>query len=383
MNKKSLIIFFIVDALILIAIVGWLNRTSIVQYVFKPTGTNLRIVDTKDIPNPDPNAPLETVVAENLKIPWEIVFLPDTSMLVTQRGGSIEKISPDRKTLTSIEGVAQVGEGGLLGMALHPNFSENHKIYLYLTTKNGSGLLNRVESYTLENDKLSDKKTILEGIPGSSNHDGGRLAFGPDNYLYITTGDAENSNNAQDKNSLAGKILRVKDDGSIPSDNPFNNATYSYGHRNPQGITWDEQGRLWETEHGPSGAQTGYDELNLIEKGKNYGWPTIKGDQTGQDLVTPIANSGSKETWAPSGLAFYKGTLLFAGLRGQSLYAGKIGNDNKVDLALYLKSKYGRLRTVVVGPDGFIYLTTNNTDGRGKPNQNDDKIIKLSPRLFQ
>lgn len=391
MNKTVKIILNIVAVLIIIVAVVWFNRASLLPLAFRPTATSLKTMDSKEapipdsnaVPTPDTNAPLETVVAENLKIPWEIVFLPDQSMLVTQRGGTIEKISPDRKTLTTIEGVAHVGEGGLLGMALHPKFNDNHLIYLYLTTKSGSGLLNRVESYKLENDQLSERNTILEGVPGSSNHDGGRIAFGPDGDLYITTGDAENSANAQNTSSLAGKILRIKDDSSIPADNPFGNAVYSYGHRNPQGLAWDDQGRLWETEHGPSGTQTGYDELNRIEKGSNYGWPTIKGDQTQAGLVTPIANSGSKETWAPSGLLYYKEVLLYAGLRGQSLYAAKIKPDGGVDLTSYLRNKYGRLRTVVLGPDGFIYIATNNTDGRGKAGKGDDKIIRLSPALFK
>lgn len=372
-----------VIALVAIGLLLWLNRDSLIPIAFKPTDTSLKTVNTEDIPTPDPGAPLETVVAESLKIPWEIVFLPDSSMLVTERAGKLEKISPGRKTITTIEGVAHVGEGGLLGMALHPNFTENSRIYLYLTTRTGDGLTNRVESYRIENDQLSDKKTIIEGIPGSSNHDGGRLAFGPDGYLYITTGDAENSANAQNTNSLAGKILRVTDEGAVPGDNPFKNAVYSYGHRNPQGLAWDDQGRLWAAEHGPSGTQTGHDELNRIEKGKNYGWPNIRGDQTQAGMETPIAHSGTKETWAPSGLAYYKGTLLFAGLRGQSLYAAKINSAGGVGLSAYLRNKYGRLRTVVVGPDGFVYIATSNTDGRGKVNRGDDKIIKLSPVVFQ
>jgi glucose/arabinose dehydrogenase len=382
MNKPTKIILIVVAAVVVIAAIILVKRAYTKKQVLLPTSTHLSTVDSTTVPVPEASAPMEEVVAENLKIPWEIVFLPDGTMLVTQRAGTIEKISPDRKTLTTIEGVAHVGEGGLLGMALHPDFAKNHRVYLYLTTKVGNGLINRVESYNLQNDQLTDKKLIIGGIPGSSNHDGGRIAFGPDGDLYITAGDAENTANAQSTSALAGKILRLKDDGSIPEDNPFHNATYSYGHRNPQGIAWDDQGRLWATEHGPSGSQTGYDELNLIEPGKNYGWPTIKGDQTQAGLVTPVANSGSKETWAPSGMLFYKGTLLFAGLRGESLYAAKIKPDGGVDLKSYLRTKYGRLRTVVLGPDGFIYIATNNTDGRGKARAGDDKIIRLNPALF-
>jgi glucose/arabinose dehydrogenase len=184
--------------------------------------------------------------------------------------------------------VHHAGEGGLLGMALHPRFDEHHWIYLYLTTVSDGGAENRVERYTFENDRLSDKKIIIDKIPGANYHDGGRIAFSPDGYLYITTGDAGKSNLAQATDSLAGKILRVHDDGSIPLDNPFHNAVWSYGHRNSQGLAWDDRGRLWATEHGRSGILSGFDELNLIEKGKNYGWPVIQGDESREGMERPI-----------------------------------------------------------------------------------------------
>ena len=282
-----------------------------------------------------------------------------------------------------IEGVEHKGEGGLLGMVLHPRFSENRWIYLYLTTKNDSGLINRVERYRFEKDRLAEKKIIIDNIPGASYHDGGRIAFGPDNYFYITTGDAGNSNLAQDINSLAGKILRLKEDGSIPKDNPFGNAVYSYGHRNSQGLAWDNQGRLWATEHGRSGVLSGLDELNLIEKGKNYGWPEIQGDEKKTGMETPIVQSGADETWAPAGMAYWNGSLFFAGLRGESLYEVKILDNNKVSLKAHFRREFGRIRTVVLGPDGYFYITTSNTDGRGDPKPNDDKIIRINPNVFR
>ncbi|KKS63178.1 MAG: Quinoprotein glucose dehydrogenase [Candidatus Collierbacteria bacterium GW2011_GWD2_42_50] len=223
----------------------------------------------------------------------------------------------------------------------------------------------------------------MEKIKGSSNHDGGRIAFGPDGYLYITTGDAETPNLAQDKNSLNGKILRIKDDGGIPEDNPFGNAVYSLGHRNPQGLAWDKNGTLWETEHGPSGIQTGNDEVNIIIKGGNYGWPTIKGDQTKKGLISPIIQSGTKDTWAPSGMAYYDGSLFFSGLRGEALYEAKIRNGNKLDLLTHFKQEFGRIRAVVLGPDGYLYLSTSNQDGRGRVREGDDKIIKINPKIFR
>ncbi len=369
MNKKQLLTVIIVGLLVAMGVI-YFNRSKVVPFVMQPTETKL---ETLNLPEAS-----EQVVAENLRIPWEIAFLPDGTMLVTERPGTLKHITSNTTAVT-VEGVVHRGEGGLLGMALHPKFSDNNYIYLYSTTQSGSGLTNRVERYQYADEKLSDRKVILENIPGSSNHDGGRIAFGPDSYLYITTGDAETTANAQDRNSLAGKILRLRDDGSIPSDNPFGNATYSYGHRNPQGLAWDSQGQLWATEHGPSGAGTGYDELNRIEKGGNYGWPTIKGDQAQAGLISPVINSGGDETWAPSGLAFYKGLLVFSGLRGQSLYAITVSANGQLGaLTNSLREKYGRLRAVVAGPDGYLYITTSNTDGRGTPKPGDDKIIRIT-----
>lgn len=322
------------------------------------------------------------IVADNLQIPWEIVFLPDGNLLVTERLGTLKRIGKEGRVYI-IEGVKHVGEGGLLGVALHPRFSENHWIYLYLTTAVGDGLKNRVERYRLENNRLSEKKVIIDNIPGAVYHDGGRIAFGPDGYLYITTGDAGNSNLAQNINSLAGKILRLKDNGSIPADNPFGNASYSYGHRNPQGLAWDGKGRLWATEHGRSGVLSGLDELNLIEKGKNYGWPAIQGDETRAGMESPIAQSGPDETWAPAGIAFLNGSLFFGGLRGESIYEAKILDDNKVALKTHFRKEYGRIRAVVLGPDGYLYITTSNTDGRGEPHLGDDKIIKINPKVLR
>jgi glucose/arabinose dehydrogenase len=371
-NKKRLLIIICLGLLVAMAVI-YFNRkqiaNTVVPLAFKPTDSEIKL---ETLPQGT-----EEVVAENLKIPWEVAFLPDGTLLVTERPGILKHIL-NNTTSINVEGVVQKGEGGLLGMALHPDFANNHFIYLYSTTQTGSGLTNRVERYVFDNNQLLGRKVILENIPGSNYHDGGRIAFGPDKLLYISTGDAENSDNAQNKNSLAGKILRIKDDGSIPQDNPFGNATYSYGHRNPQGLAWDATGQLWATEHGPSGTQTGYDELNRIEKGANYGWPIIQGDDAREGLITPILNSGRDDTWAPSGLAYYKGLLIFTGLRGQALYSTAVDIDGQVgSLTSYLKNKYGRLRAIVAGPDGYLYITTSNTDGRGTEKPGDDKIIRI------
>jgi glucose/arabinose dehydrogenase len=235
----------------------------------------------------------------------------------------------------------------------------------------------------LEGEQLTDRTVIIEHIPGAQFHDGGRIAFGPDRLLYITTGDAGEPANAQNKDSLAGKILRLRDDGTIPSDNPFGTPVYSYGHRNPQGLAWDTAGRLWATEHGRSGVQSGFDEVNLIEAGKNYGWPDSEGDEATPGIVLPVRHSGAADTWAPAGAAFFDGSIFFTGLRGEALYEARLQDTTIENMATHFASEFGRLRTVVIGPDGLLYVTTSNTDGRGRPRANDDKIIRIDPGIFR
>ena len=323
------------------------------------------------------------IAVDKLKIPWSLVFLPDGSMIVTERPGNLRKIGGEEFAI-SIPDVAARGEGGILGVAIHPDFSQNNWIYLYYTKNTGGRINNVVERYVLLGSQLNEKKVIMENIPSSANHNGGRIAFGPDGFLYVTTGDAENSNNAQDKNSLAGKILRVAEDGSIPSDNPFGNAAYSLGHRNPQGLIWDDLGRLWSTEHGRSGNESGLDELNLIEKGKNFGWPIIQGDETRAGLETAVVNSGPDVTWAPGGIIYSKGSIFFVGLRGEALYEAKINSSGRVEkMETHFQKRFGRLRDIVIGPDGNFYVLTSNTDGRGVPKAGDDKIIKINRAMFQ
>ncbi|MBI2640510.1 MAG: PQQ-dependent sugar dehydrogenase [Candidatus Sungbacteria bacterium] len=334
------------------------------------------------------------VVAQDLKIPWEIAFLPDGDLLVTERPGTLLRIprpegprsrptevglgiGKDKKAYR-VEGVVHQGEGGLLGMALHPAFRQNNWIYLYLTSRVGGDLVNRVERYVLEKDRLSEKTLIIGNIPGASYHDGGRIEFGLDGMLYVTTGDAGKSNLAQDINSLAGKILRVREDGSIPADNPFGNAVWSYGHRNVQGIAWDDQGRLWATEHGRSGILSGFDELNLIEKGKNYGWPEIQGNEKRDGMEAPVFHSGADYTWAPADIEYMGGSLFFGGLRGEALYEVTIpGGEIPPKLKINFSGAFGRVRAVRLGPDGNLYITTSNTDGRGMEREGDDKIVRL------
>lgn len=314
------------------------------------------------------------IAADNLEIPWSIVFLPDNRALFTERLGRV-KLLPGAEELMFINEVEAIGEGGLLGVTIHPDFIANNFVYFYYTYQKEELVLNKVVRYVFVNNSFINETVIIDSIPGGVVHNGGRLRFGPDAKLYITTGDSGDSGLAQRVESLAGKILRLNDDGTIPVDNPFNNsAVYSYGHRNPQGLAWDGSGNLWATEHG----RTGTDELNFIKSGGNYGWPVILGDYNQTGMEAPVIHSGSN-TWAPSGLAYHNNSLFFTGLRGQTLYEYVISDGV---LKKHLVKEFGRLRAVFVGPRGYFYLLTSNRDGRGVPSSNDDLILRVNPSLF-
>lgn len=375
MNSRRKVYGLIVAGVVaVIIIVSFLFRQQITSFLMQPTKSS---VDS-GVQNVSSDA--VRVVAKNISTLWSIVALPDGDLLVTERSGQLQRIGQNGQTFT-IDGVRETSEGGLLGLALHPEFAENGWLYLYSTTDESGTLTNRIERYSLRNNQLQDRTVIVENIPASSNHDGGALAFGLDRKLYATTGDANLQQQAQDTSSLAGKLLRMNDDGSAPTDNPFGNLVWSYGHRNSQGITWDDDGQMWSTEHGPSGSATGRDELNLIVKGGNYGWPNVTGDETKEGMIAPVAQSGDSDTWAPGGIAHHDGVLYFTGLRGQSVYTAVI-RDDTVQLKRHVTSEYGRLRAAtIVGDD--LFISTSNNDGRGSPKADDDKILRMPVSLFR
>ncbi|MEX2467413.1 MAG: PQQ-dependent sugar dehydrogenase [Gemmatimonadota bacterium] len=322
------------------------------------------------------------VLATGLEAPWEIAFLLDGDFLVTERPGRISRLGPDgdRRRSYTVPGVRAVGEGGLMGLALDPDFAGNGWIYVMLTGDGSDGdLENRVERYRLGDQSLQDRTVVLDGIPGARFHDGGRIAFGPDGYLYVTTGDATDSERAQNRGSVAGKILRITRDGRPAPGNPFGDEIYSWGHRNAQGLAWDAEGRLWATEHGRSGMRTGLDELNRIEAGANYGWPVIEGDETSDGMVAPVVHSGPDLTWAPAALAHLDGRLFFGGLRGEALYEVRIRGNDVTEPQVHFFRDFGRIRVVRIGPDGMLYLATSNRDGRGQVRDGDDRILQVDP----
>lgn len=335
-------------------------------------------------------------VAENLDVPWAIAFAPDGRMFVTERVGKVRVIengalqSEPMLTLN----VGRV-EGGLLGIALDPDFEANSNVYLYYTYSEFLSTYNRVSKFSESNNKLHDEVILIDKIPGAAVHDGGRIKFGPDGKLYVTTGDAANAMLAQDLNSLAGKILRINPDGTIPPDNPFSDSpVYSYGHRNPQGLDWDKtSGSLVISEHGPSGDRGfAHDEFNLIMAGQNYGWPYVVGDEIDPKFTSPLFHTGNV-AWAPSGAAFYnqdkipslQGKFLVANLRGTHIHVFDFDSEKNtlVSEGSILSASFGRLRDVSVGNDGYLYVLTSNRDGRGSPSINDDRILRIIPLELQ
>jgi glucose/arabinose dehydrogenase len=335
------------------------------------------------------------VIAEGLFVPWSIVFTGTDRLLVSERNGSIREISNKKlnsNPLITFKLVAIQQEAGLLGLALDPNYSSNQFLYAcYTTNKNGT-LVNRVVKLKDLGTSIVEVGIIIDDIPASYNHAGGRIHFGPDGKLYLTAGDALQKNLAQDLNSLAGKILRYNPDGSIPADNPFNNSPiFTYGNRNSQGFDWNPLNNfLYETEHGPTGfdGPPGGDEINLIQPGGNYGWSLVshteKRDGTNSPLVefTPAVAPGSGMFYRSSLFPQFTNSLFFGGLEGEGIYRIIISTENPYGITTIdkLNLNVGRVRDVVEAPDGSIYFTTSNRDGRGQVRAGDDKIYRITPR---
>jgi glucose/arabinose dehydrogenase len=336
------------------------------------------------------------VVAQKLEIPWALAFAPDGRIFVTERPGRLRVIENGQlkpESVATISEVLHLGEGGLMAVALNPEFATNHLLYLSYTARSGSGaIINRVVRYREEKDALSEQTVILDNIPGAQFHDGCRLAFGPDGKLYITTGDATERGLAQQMGSLAGKILRLNSDGTIPADNPFpGSPVYTFGHRNAQGLAWHPTIKTaFSTEHGPSGfdGPDGGDEFNLIRAGKNYGWPVIHHEQTHAGMEAPLLSF--TPAIAPASGAFCQGKRLseftnnffFGAVRGQHLHRVILAPPDFTTVQSHealLQGVFGRIREVVAGPDGALYFTTSNRDGRAQPGPNDDQMLRIVP----
>lgn len=336
-----------------------------------PSGLVTKVTENKGI----------SIVGQKLLVPWSLAFSDDGRGFFTERVGIIRSLSPNNTVSSDPVAyirVDQIEEGGLLGLALHPNFTSNHKMYIYHTYSNASGIFNKVLLLIENKNKIVDSRTLIDGIPGGKFHDGGRINFGPDRKLYISTGDAGKPELAQDRNSLAGKILRLNDDGTIPHDNPFpNSPVYAYGLRNVQGLTWDpETKKMYAADHG----SIGNDEINVITPGSNYGWP-YEECSSGEKYVKPLVCFNP--AIAPSGITIvhsnklgYKDSLILATLKGSQVRSINLttGEQNNILLG------YGRLRDVVEAPDGSLYVLTSNTDGRGIVQENDDKILRIFKR---
>ncbi len=358
-----------------------------------------------DLPAPKTTEKFKVeTVAENLEVPWSIVFAPDGRIFVAERPGRVRVIEDGKlreKPLFVVPDVELSSETGLMGMTLHPEFAKNHLLYFAYVYENDGDKFVRVMHYKETGEALIEPKTIIEGISAAKFHAGTRLGFGPvDKKLYITTGDATQQKLAQKLGSLNGKTLRLNDDGTIPEDNPFVNKKgarpeiWTYGHRNAQGLDWQpETNLMFQTEHGPSlidgvslfKKRTGGDEVNIVERGKNYGWAKISHNMTKEGMETPLVEYSPAV--APASGTFYrgdefpayKGNFFFGALKGEAIIRLVIEGRKITAQEFLLKKQFGRIRDVAVSPEGCIYFSTSNRDGRGGAAKTDDRILRLVP----
>lgn len=339
---------------------------------------------------------VETVIG-NLEVPWSIVFAPDGRMLFTERKGRVRVFENGKlrqEPLAVISDVEPTGESGLMGLTLHPKFAENHLLYLSYAYKAEGQQWVRVVRFRETGNALVERQVIIENLPAAQYHAGCRLRFGPDGKLYITTGDATERALAQKLDSLAGKTLRLNDDGTVPPDNPFvgqqgaRPEIWTYGHRNSQGLDWQPGTNLmFQTEHGPSGfdGPGGGDEVNIVERGKNYGWPIIDHTKTQAGLesplleYTPAVAPASGMFYRGSAFLQFRGNFFFGCLRGETLMRVVLDGRRVISQERLLDKQYGRIRDVAEGPDGALYFSTSNRDGRGSPAKDDDRIMRLVP----
>jgi len=310
------------------------------------------------------------VMAQGLDVPWGLAFLPGGDVLVGERDtGRILRLTPGRgapRQVYGVPGVVAAGEGGLLGIAVSPAFARDNLVYAYFTGERD----NRIVRFRLD---AGEPEVVFDGIAKAGFHNGGRIAFGPDGMLYVGTGDAGDTQRAQDPSSPNGKVLRLAPDGAPARGNPTaGSPVYSLGHRNVQGLAWDSEGRLFATEFG----QNDVDEVNLIQPGRNYGWPVVEGIGEAGRFTNPLVTWPTSDA-SPSGIAIAGSTAYVAALRGERLWSVPLDGAGAGQPRAELARRYGRLRTVMTGPDGALWLTTSNTDGRGDPRAGDDRILRF------
>ncbi|MFH7338661.1 sorbosone dehydrogenase family protein [Streptomyces hygroscopicus] len=318
-------------------------------------------------------------VAEGLKSPWGLAVLPGGDLLVSSRDeGTITRVDPDtghKTELGTVSGVSPAGEGGLLGIALSPHYASDHMIYAYFTSASDNRIVRVLyDDRKPAGEQLGAPDTVFKGIPKGLIHNGGRIAFGPDGMLYAGTGESGRRKLAQNRDSLGGKILRLTPDGEPAPGNPFpDSPVYSYGHRNVQGLAWDDRQRLFASEFG----QDTWDELNAVKPGGNYGWPSVEGRSSDPRFQNPLAQWHTDDA-SPSGIAYVHGVIWMAALKGERLWRIPLhGTRAAAAPQSFLTGRYGRLRTVAPAGDGRLWLITNNTDGRGHPKKGDDRILEL------